>query len=167
MKRRLWRERWSNGASTRYGWALQPKRHSCGGGQVWNYFSKEERFVNTFYVTVSWGRVHYWMIVLYHSQKNDVSIALNYKNLILKSVNNSRSRNCVPSSWKSTVLYRKYKYKYAFDFPPSSGPATFREQSRMADNRGWRIIEWGGESSATELRKSVPMVLMADSQSWQ
>ena len=31
--------------------------------------------------------------------------------------------------------------------------------------RKWRIIECGSESRATELRKSVPMVLMADSES--
>ena len=35
---------------------------------------------------------------------------------------------------------------------------------QLVDNRGWRIIERGGESRATELRKSVPMVLMADNQ---
>ena len=35
----------------------------------------------------------------------------------------------------------------------------------LADNRGWRIIERGGESRVIELLKSVPMVLMADSES--
>ena len=35
----------------------------------------------------------------------------------------------------------------------------------LAVNRGWRIIERGGELRATELRKSVRRVLMADSES--
>ena len=35
----------------------------------------------------------------------------------------------------------------------------------MADNRGWRIIERGGESRAIVLRKSVPLLLMTDTES--
>ena len=40
--------------------------------------------------------------------------------------------------------------------------ATIGTRQILVDNRGWRIIERGGESRAVELRKSVPMVLMAD-----
>ena len=35
----------------------------------------------------------------------------------------------------------------------------------VADNRGWRIIVRGCESRAIEPGKSVPMILMADSES--
>ena len=48
------------------------------------------------------------------------------------------------------------------DYPPISGP-----DKCLADNPGRCIIERGGESRAVavEFRKTVPMVLMADSES--
>ena len=43
--------------------------------------------------------------------------------------------------------------------------ATIGNRQIVADNREWRIIGWGGETNAIELRKSVHMALMVDSES--
>ena len=44
----------------------------------------------------------------------------------------------------------------------NSRVSTIRTRQILADNRGWRIIERGEESRAITLRKSVPIVFMAD-----
>ena len=42
--------------------------------------------------------------------------------------------------------------------------ATIGTRQVLEDDRGWRIIERDGKSKAIDLRKSVPIALMADSE---
>ena len=80
---------------------------------------------------------------------------LSVKNLHLHS---SRSNDAPANAKEMTFTFVPSD---TFNFRVS---ATIWTRQMLADNRGWRIIERGGESIAVESRKSVPMVLMEDSQ---